>query len=71
MNLYNIDYDYLKELLDVSGITNKKLAQLLQVSESTVCRWFNQKTEISSYHFVNILYLLNIYDYRVVLKDFR
>jgi transcriptional regulator with XRE-family HTH domain len=61
-----------KELLKISGKTQKSLALALNVQPSTLCEWLNDHNEPPMQAIVEIaLFLETSTDYLLGLKDFE
>ena len=61
-----------KELLKISGKTQKSLALALNVQPSTLCEWLNDHNEPPMQAIVEIaLFLETSTDYLIGLKDFE
>lgn len=62
----------IKELLKISGKTQKSLALALNVQPSTLCEWLNDHNEPPMQAIVEIaLFLETSTDYLLGLKDFE
>ena len=66
----------LEELREEKNITRKEIAKILNVSPSIYCRWEKNKDSIptkrlidlANYYQINIDYILNLTNKRVIIK---
>ena len=59
-----------KELKKESGLSDKKLGELLGVSHSTICRWENGQSDIKSNDLIKVAQFFGVtLEYLVGLED--
>lgn len=59
-----------KELKKESGLSDKKLGELIGVSHSTICRWENGQSDIKSNDLIKVAQFFGVtLEYMVGLED--
>lgn len=59
-----------KELKKESGLSEKKLGKILGVSDATICRWENGKSDIKSEDLLKVAKFFGVSaDYLIGLED--